>query len=113
MRSSGTKPTAPHNSSDSRTSLTRMFGRGTQRSRVQLLALVASSLALCTQLASGQRYRVQTYTVEHGLPSSYVTSIVQDSAGLIWFTTPAGIVRFDGKDWDRLADPSSPLANPN
>jgi len=66
-----------------------------------------SSLVLCAQLASAQHYRIQTYTEEHGLPSSFVTALAQDSDGLMWFSTRAGIASFDGNEWERHDQPDS------
>jgi len=37
------------------------------------------------------------FTVNEGLNSNYVWSILEDNTGLIWFGTSEGICRFDGK----------------
>ncbi len=38
-------------------------------------------------------------SVEHGLPSPYVTTIYQDSKGFMWFGTDAGLCRYDGQSF--------------
>lgn len=37
------------------------------------------------------------YTVDDGLPSNHVYSIIQDEKGFIWFATNNGVSRFDGR----------------
>ncbi|HEY1012527.1 MAG TPA: two-component regulator propeller domain-containing protein [Herpetosiphonaceae bacterium] len=40
--------------------------------------------------------RFQRLSVDDGLPSNYVTSILQDQAGFLWFGTASGLARYDG-----------------
>ena len=47
-------------------------------------------------LAAGQQPLYRHYDVEHGLASSSVYSAFQDSQGYLWFTTEAGVSRYDG-----------------
>lgn len=57
-----------------------------------------------------QNYNFINYTSKHGLPSSEVFAIAQDSSDYIWFATDAGVARFDGSKFvkyttkDGLAD---------
>ncbi|GJM28005.1 MAG: hybrid sensor histidine kinase/response regulator [Cyclobacteriaceae bacterium] len=39
---------------------------------------------------------LQTYTIEQGLPNSWVRVAVQDDVGFMWFATLDGLARFDG-----------------
>jgi ligand-binding sensor domain-containing protein/signal transduction histidine kinase len=39
---------------------------------------------------------IKTYTTADGLPSDRISSIVADSRGFLWFSTPEGLSRFDG-----------------
>ncbi|MDQ6479397.1 ATP-binding protein [Dyadobacter sp. LHD-138] len=39
------------------------------------------------------------YKVDDGLPQSYVSSIVQDADGFVWFGTLGGLARYDGKNF--------------
>ncbi len=48
-----------------------------------------------TSSASGK-----TYTPADGLPYDKITSIVAGEAGVTWFATPRGAIRFDGKNWE-------------
>ncbi|MDX2128812.1 MAG: two-component regulator propeller domain-containing protein [Chloroherpetonaceae bacterium] len=43
-----------------------------------------------------QKYRVEKYSVDQGLPYSYVSSIHQDKRGFMWFGTFDGLACFDG-----------------
>ncbi len=40
------------------------------------------------------------YAVDDGLPSSEVYFAMQDSKGFVWFSTDAGVCRFDGKEFE-------------
>ncbi|WP_221259152.1 PAS domain S-box protein [Flavobacterium okayamense] len=54
-----------------------------------------------SQLAFCQVYDYELYNQENGLPSSTVTSIIQDNKGLIWIgTAGAGIVSYDGEKFN-------------
>ena len=43
-----------------------------------------------------EQYKFRHLTTEDGLPSNYTWSIMQDSKGFMWFTTRAGLCRYDG-----------------
>ena len=51
---------------------------------------------LFSGLVYGQQFAYKKYAVEHGLPSSEVYKVIQDSKGYIWFATDGGVSRFDG-----------------
>ncbi|MCI0415763.1 histidine kinase [bacterium] len=53
--------------------------------------------------------RVQTFTVQNGLPGDVIRAVTQDSTGNIWIGTGAGIASF--KD-DRITTYTDALANP-
>lgn len=42
-------------------------------------------------------------TLFHGLPSDHVRAISQDSDGVMWFGTDAGLVRYDGRRVQRIS----------
>lgn len=44
----------------------------------------------------------KNFTTEHGLPSSQVYDILQDSKGYIWFGTDRGLCRYDGYEFVTL-----------
>ena len=67
--------------------------------RRSILLLLALQLAAPIPGARAQEYHLRQYTVEDGLPSSYVHGVVQDSRGLIWFATRSGIAAYDGLEW--------------
>ncbi|WP_223609281.1 HAMP domain-containing sensor histidine kinase [Chryseobacterium sp. OSA05B] len=43
-----------------------------------------------------QRYNIQLYNTDNGLPQNSVKDIIKDKYGFIWLTTENGIVRYDG-----------------
>lgn len=53
--------------------------------------------ALCLALvANGQEPKFRHLDVSDGLPSSTIYQVFQDSKGYIWFSSEAGLTRFDG-----------------
>ncbi|MBC7390096.1 MAG: hypothetical protein H7329_12845, partial [Opitutaceae bacterium] len=47
----------------------------------------------------GQNVEFEHLDKSQGLPSNYVTSIIQDKYGMMWFGTFNGLVRFDGYNY--------------
>lgn len=55
-------------------------------------------LLLCHwHVAEGQGFLLKHFTVRDGLANATVYHAVQDDDGFIWFATPTGISKFDGK----------------
>lgn len=52
-------------------------------------------------LAMSQKYNVKSYSVNDGLPSSFVYDVLIDDLGYAWFATANGLVRFDGKNFKK------------
>ncbi len=60
---------------------------------------------------SGPQFTLASWTARDGLPSSYVLSLAQDSAGFLWVGTNAGVAIFDGTrflPWPRRGPLPSP-----
>ncbi|MGL5888248.1 MAG: histidine kinase, partial [Bacteroidia bacterium] len=57
------------------------------------LLILLLHLLICLQ---AQQPFFQQYTLNDGLPSMEVYSVFEDSKGLMWFCTDAGVSRFDG-----------------
>ncbi|MBK8613537.1 MAG: hypothetical protein IPN85_08570 [Flavobacteriales bacterium] len=49
---------------------------------------------------SAQRFYFERLDVQNGLPTSKVFSVLQDSTGMVWMGTEAGLVSYDGNDRD-------------
>ncbi|WP_321368931.1 histidine kinase [uncultured Draconibacterium sp.] len=65
--------------------------------------LLISILALfITAIALGQNPFITNYTITDGLPSNKVFCVLQDKNGFMWFGTNAGIVRFDGTNYEHF-----------
>ncbi|MCF6407417.1 histidine kinase [Chitinophaga filiformis] len=47
--------------------------------------------------AAAQGLMIRNYNVKDGLANATVYSVVQDKEGFIWFSTPTGVSKFDGK----------------
>lgn len=55
-------------------------------------------LAACTvHTAAAQGLMIRNYNVKDGLANATVYATVQDKEGFIWFATPTGVSKFDGK----------------
>jgi ligand-binding sensor domain-containing protein len=65
--------------------------QGCRRSRIRilLLLLLFAPSAFC-------RYSFDSWTVDNGLPVNSILGIVRGRDGYIWLLTSAGLVRFDG-----------------
>ena len=50
----------------------------------------------------GQKYNVKTYSVNDGLPSSFVYDVLIDDLGFVWYATANGLVKFDGKKFENF-----------
>lgn len=48
----------------------------------------------------GQKYNIKTYSVNDGLPSSFVYDVLIDEKGFVWYATENGLIKFDGKKFE-------------
>src|SRR5688572_23782706 len=51
-------------------------------------------------------YHTRTWTTDDGLPYNSVNSVLQDSAGFMWFATGGGLARLDGREFREMRAPS-------
>ena len=65
-----------------------------------LMSMYASS-------SGAQHPSWQNYTTQEGLPSNEIYYMMQDSRGLLWFSTGQGICRFNGYEFTRPIDTSA------
>lgn len=79
--------------------------RRVARVRVAPLVILLFLLALCSAPAVAQRLSIRTFSVADGLGSSYVSHIMQDSAGYLWFATRDGLSRWNGYQFTNLSQP--------
>lgn len=68
---------------------------------LSLLLVTFLVLVLSVKLTAQPTYS-HRYTVNDGLPSSFVYRVFQDSEGLIWVCTAQGVVRFDSQRFERF-----------
>ena len=61
---------------------------------VLIITMLIHSIGLI--YSQTEQYNFRHLTTEDGLPSNYTWSIMQDSKGFMWFTTRAGLCRYDG-----------------
>ncbi len=61
-----------------------------------------------------RNWRVTNYGYRNGLPDKYIYCAAQDSLGYMWFGTPSGLYRFNGRQFQLFTNPYSQQAsNPN
>lgn len=66
--------------------------------RRELYLLILFSLSCSLSPAQQRQFtNQQHFTVEDGLPQSYITGIVQDRDGFLWISTLDGLCRYDGR----------------
>lgn len=66
---------------------------------VSRVGLLCFGLMCIVAPARAQHFNGITYTEAHGLPSSSVFSITQDTEGQLWFACRLGLAAFDGFEW--------------
>ena len=71
-----------------------MRGERTSTTRIALLLVF-----IFAEAVSAERLPIKTYTTADGLPRDYISRIVQDSKGFMWFCTIEGLSRFDGSQF--------------
>ncbi|MCD4730400.1 MAG: hypothetical protein K8R74_07360, partial [Bacteroidales bacterium] len=59
---------------------------------LSLLVIIPFSISY----AQTEQYNFRHLTTDDGLPSNYTWGVMQDSRGFMWFTTRAGLCRYDG-----------------
>ena len=64
--------------------------------RVTGLLLLTGIFASTLPLAAAPYERIQTLSMDDGLPHSDVNAIVQDPDGYLWFATFSGLCKYDG-----------------
>ena len=67
--------------------------------RFYLLPLIALTLIYMPCNSFAQHVKIDSITVADGLSQGFVSSILQDSRGFMWFTTKDGLNRYDGKNF--------------
>jgi len=75
------------------------------------------ALAATDCLNAQEHIRVQRLSIDDGLSHNYVTSIMQDPEGFMWFATLDGLNRYDGYDftvhWPAMGDNSRQVFSSN
>lgn len=80
--------------------------------------ILSPLLLLFSYCALGQvkavAFNQQVFTVEDGLPQSFVSSILQDNLGFIWVSTSDGLARYDGRSFKTFyKNPKDPDSFPS
>ena len=72
--------------------------RNTYNNLLQLtcIALIMGVFFTSSLIAQEKKIAFEKYGVAEGLPEEFVSSMVQDEQGFMWFTTQNGLVKFDG-----------------
>src|SRR5437867_6752082 len=67
-----------------------------RQSRSRRLVLLLATVLLFELTVFAEQLPLKRYTTADGLTRDYITRIVLDSHGFLWFCTPEGLSRFDG-----------------
>ena len=91
-----------------------LLSAGTGYCETGIQALNASgnrNIALSVDpIAKDEGYSAVLYNNKNGLPTSEANAIAQTSEGFIWIGSYAGLIRYDGNDFERY-DPDAGIAN--
>lgn len=69
--------------------------------RARLFFIVGAMVwAIVVQAAND--FKTHRYNRENGLPNNYITTIVQDPQGFLWYSSSNGLCRFDGYSFENL-----------
>ncbi len=63
---------------------------------LRMLRPIALLAVLVPLLTHGQRFYFENISVQEGLPAQKVNTVLQDSSGLVWIGTEAGLASYDG-----------------
>lgn len=75
--------------------------------RFLLRLLLICSFLLSSFTSRAQLYYFKHYQTGNGLSHNSVTAILQDSRGMVWVGTKAGLNRFDGYNFKYYTDPAN------
>lgn len=71
------------------------------RISVRIILIVLFSLAGFA-ISHAQQFKLTQYGTQQGLPTNSIRSIVQDRIGFIWIASDAGLIRYDGKSFEKF-----------
>ncbi|WP_194973318.1 sensor histidine kinase [Aquiflexum lacus] len=81
----------------------------------RLIIFLFSLLWAYTSEVNSQEINLETISISNGLASPMVMNVMQDSHGLLWFSTGNGVQRYDGYNWKTyrniIGNPNSPQHN--
>jgi ligand-binding sensor domain-containing protein len=78
-----------------------------------LFAVLLPSFAGATPPSFGDAWRWVRFTTESGLPSNFVTRVVEVPGGGVWAVTRTGLARFNGFTWTRVPAPAGSNGQPD
>ena len=65
--------------------------------RKLMLFFILLYTVICTSAENITNFNLKHYSIEDGLATNSISTIIQDSKGYIWIGTEKGLCRFDGK----------------
>jgi signal transduction histidine kinase/ligand-binding sensor domain-containing protein len=79
------------------------------------LSLLLCFLSVCAHTQTkAVSFNQKVFTVEDGLPQSFVSGIQQDKLGFLWVSTSDGLARYDGRSFKTFyKDPQNPNSFPS
>lgn len=73
----------------------------TIRTIISICFLQVAAIAI---FAQSYKYEYEHFTIENGLPHKRVLDLAFDKEGVMWISTPSGIVTYDGNEFNLLPD---------
>jgi signal transduction histidine kinase/ligand-binding sensor domain-containing protein len=82
----------------------------TLQENIKCYVFVIFVILICYEKSLGQTYFIRNYSIENGLPTSFIFDATQDLKGRMWFATATGISVYDGLQWNNY-DKNNGLPN--
>ncbi|HLP18326.1 MAG TPA: two-component regulator propeller domain-containing protein [Bacteroidota bacterium] len=93
-----------------------IVAQGQSRKQIVVVFLLLAGLEVCPSIQALaldpskaiNQYAVKLWSLNNGLPSSAVNTVIQTQDGYLWLATTAGLFRFDGAQFVRIStDPAN------
>lgn len=66
------------------------------------LFFIVWAVVYAAGIEAANDFKTHRYNRENGLPNNYITTIVQDPQGFLWYSSSNGLCRFDGYSFENL-----------
>ena len=77
------------------------------------ILLTLTGTPVLPQSESANRYAIQHFTDENGLPQNSINDMVFDKDGYLWLASQVGLIRFDGNSFKLYYPDDKPVMESN